>query len=544
MIDGKRYYVHTVLKGETLYAISRKYGVEIKDIVSENPLTTKDLKTGAVVRIPIFLATAEQNVPSEEKYIFRIIKTGDTWYSLSKQYLMSIDDLKSANHDRSEVLKLGMTVRIPVAGKNVPNSDTIVSSAIDRSEGNLARTDRIHNVQTDSLAFRDVYNVGLMLPFYLDMNDSIVNNKDIDEADEIYALSTIALGFYEGALFALDSLKKQGLSVHLFVYDTKNDTNEIIKLLKQEEKQFMKMDMIIGPLYLSELSIVVNFPKKGQTGMNSSASANLQIFKSSNHQHIVSPFITTNEILRGNPHLSKVTPCVETYVENIASYIMNEYISGKRHGENNNIIAVYNDDNERMLSDIFKNKLSELVPATLTNVKPAAYNERGMKTIEAVLSLADTNIIVIPSGDQVFVSKLISKLNELKDDYNMILFGLPVWTNFTNIETEFLHNLNVHIASPSYIDYESDEVKSFVRKYFDRYHAFPGNYAFQGFDIVYYYLNALKNYGYNFQSYLPEITNTGLQTSFEYFKTGSDDGFENRKVFILKYEDYQLKIRN
>jgi len=357
------------------------------------------------------------------------------------------------------------------------------------------------------------------------------------------------------------------LSVRLFVYDTKKDTDEVMILLQKEESRFINMDMIIGPLYRSNLSIVVNFPKKVShiNSSNHHHSANLQIFKFSNHLHIVSPFITTNDILRGNPHLSKATACFETHVEKIASYIAHKYLFQSHHDENKNIIVVYNEfpdltdeaangrsRDEKMLSDVFKKNLLSSIrqladddttdySSPAFSLKQIVYNERGMEALEEVLSITDTNVIVIPSRDQVFVSKLISKLNELKDDYNMILFGLPVWKNFSNIEIEYLHNLNVHIASPSYIDYEREEVKSFIKQYFRRYHTFPGNYAFQGFDIVYYYLNTLKNFGYNFQAHLPEITNTGLQTSYKYFKIDVEDGYENQRVFILKYEDYELK---
>ena len=576
------------MKGETLYAISRKYGVEIRDIALENPLTINGLKTGSVIKIPVPIRSEKPARSLDGKYVFHTLEHGETFYSLSKQFLVSIDEIKSANHGLVNGLKSGMTIRIPVFTQIVTNA-MLVTDTISNYQspltnhltltGDHPKGVAITNIQSDSLTFRDVYNVGLMLPFYLAMNDSIDLNKEIYEPDKIYALSEIALEFYEGALIAVDSLKKQGLSVRLFVYDTKNDTNEVIRLLQQEESLFTKMDLIIGPLYRSNLSTVVNFSKPDKQRINAShhSSPNLQIFRFSNHIHVVSPFIITNDILRGNPHLSKATSCFETHVGKIALYIARKYISRNNHDENKNIIVVYSDTTdladeaangrsreERMLSDVFKNKLLrnvETLHATSLHsygrdrdtmeysspslsLRHVAYNERGMEAIEEVLSITDTNVIVIPSRDQVFVSKLISKLNELKDDYDMILFGLPVWKDFANIEIEYLHNLKVHIASSSYIDHESEEVKSFVKQYFGRYHTFPGNYVFQGFDIVYYYLNTLKNYGYNFQTHLPEITNTGLQTSYEYFKTGVEDGYENKKVFILKYEDYELKLVN
>lgn len=51
-IDGRKFYIHKVSKGETLYGISKKYDVEIKDIVLENPLTINGLSLGLTIRIP------------------------------------------------------------------------------------------------------------------------------------------------------------------------------------------------------------------------------------------------------------------------------------------------------------------------------------------------------------------------------------------------------------------------------------------------------------------------------------------------------------
>ncbi|MFH1319345.1 MAG: LysM peptidoglycan-binding domain-containing protein [Bacteroidota bacterium] len=557
IIDGRKYYIHTVVKGETLYAISRKYGVEVKEIALENPLTINGLKTGQVIKIPIPFKTISAK-SLDGKYIFHTVEQGQTFYSLSKKFSVSIDDIKSANPElAADILKVGSTIRIPLAShsaKDVPDTAQmdILSSTVDTIYIHLPNGDSLAAtgfpgkapaIEKPELVFRSIYNVAVMLPFYLDMNDSISADKSMDEPEEMYSRSEIALGFYEGTLLAVDSLKKQGLSVRMFIYDTNNDTNKVIELLQKDTLR--KMDLIIGPLYLSNLSIAAKFAME-------------------NKINIVSPFISTNRILRGNPYLSKANPCVQTSIEEIASYIADKYVSRQNVPDREkNFIAVHNNDpGEKLLFNIFQDKLLSFFstekdstggapPGIQQNfkkppvifqhdIKEIAYNERGMEAVEEALSVADTNIIIIPSSDQVFVSQLISKLNELEEDYKIIVFGLPVWENFKNIEIEYLQNLNVHITSSSFIDYESEPVKSFVKQYYKLYKIFPGKYAFQGFDVVYYYLNILKNFGYNFQTYLPEIDHTGVHTSYKYFSTGINNGYENRYVIILKYEDYEL----
>jgi hypothetical protein len=148
---------------------------------------------------------------------------------------------------------------------------------------------------------------------------------------------------------------------------------------------------------------------------------------------------------------------------------------------------------------------------------------------------------VVPSRDQSFVSKLTSGLYDRQEEYNVIVFGLPVWKNFYNIDGNKLHQQKVHISSPSYIDHGSAAVVGFVKKFHKRYYDYPSQYAFQGFDLTYFMMNMLKSYGYNYQSYLPEANIPTLQTNYS-FQPTPGGGYENQKVYILKYEDYELKL--
>jgi len=526
IIYGKKYYIHIVQKGETLYAISKKYEVDIKDIVLENPLSINGLKTGQSIKIPIAVKTRDPRT-LDGKYFFHTVEAGETFYSLSKKYLISADEIKFANPDLAGGLKAGMTIRIPLVKKIL--LDTIFQK--DTTYNNIALDTNI-NIQEDSLVFRDKYNIALMLPFYLDMNDTIENNKEFGDPEEIYSKSKIALEFYEGALLALDSMKKQGISLRFFVYDTRNDSNTVIKILQREEMP--EIDLIVGPLYRSNLLIVAGCSEK-------------------NNIKIVSPLIATNKILIGNPNISKAKPCLETHVEKIASYVLQEYmeknilvIHNKNHGEKK-LFEVFNRSFFQpaqidTVNGTFQGIINPKTEYTVASViKEVEYDEeRQMEAIEEVLSIADTNVIIIPSSSQVFVSKIISGLYGLKDDYNMIVFGLPSWEYFTNIEIEYLHELNVHIATSSYIDYNNEAIISFEKKYFNKFKTYPGNFAFLGFDVMYYYLNVLKNFGYNFSTHLPKITNAGLCLSFRYNSTGVGNGYENKNVFILKYIDFEM----
>src|SRR4051812_41536618 len=51
-IDGKKYYLHTVEKGQTLYAIAKAYNLTVNDILLENPDALNGIHPGEVLKVP------------------------------------------------------------------------------------------------------------------------------------------------------------------------------------------------------------------------------------------------------------------------------------------------------------------------------------------------------------------------------------------------------------------------------------------------------------------------------------------------------------
>ena len=146
----------------------------------------------------------------------------------------------------------------------------------------------------------------------------------------------------------------------------------------------------------------------------------------------------------------------------------------------------------------------------------------------------------MPSNDQAFITDLVTKLNYLNNDYKVILFGIDSWLNFDNIDVSYLHKLQTHIITSNHIDFVNENVKCFVKIYRSKYYIDPSIYAFQDFDVAYYYLSALYKYGKYFDSELDSCKYKGLQISFDFNRLNPASGFENRSVSIVKYEDFKL----
>ncbi|MCF8304351.1 MAG: LysM peptidoglycan-binding domain-containing protein [Bacteroidales bacterium] len=135
------FIMHTVKKKETYYGISRQYGVTIEAIKQANP-DIDVLQPGQELKIPkqepsIKQAEEEQQVKpkTQEPAETHKVQQGETLYSLSKQYEVSINDLVKANPELVEGLKAGQVISIP-ASKQVDESSTNQNNETQRGASN------------------------------------------------------------------------------------------------------------------------------------------------------------------------------------------------------------------------------------------------------------------------------------------------------------------------------------------------------------------------------------------------------------------------
>lgn len=96
---------HFVARGETLYAISRKYGISISKLKELNAnIDFNDIKVNQKININ---NTVEEVTANEY-----VVKNGNTLYAISKMFSISIDDLKRLNNLNSTIISTGQILII------------------------------------------------------------------------------------------------------------------------------------------------------------------------------------------------------------------------------------------------------------------------------------------------------------------------------------------------------------------------------------------------------------------------------------------------
>ena len=100
-VDGVKYYVHTVAAGETLYSVSRLYGSTVDEVLMCNPSAADGLRPDMMLKIPVHDAAVERQDAKKKRKDFEYhdVKAGETLYSISHGYGISIETVLSDNPD-------------------------------------------------------------------------------------------------------------------------------------------------------------------------------------------------------------------------------------------------------------------------------------------------------------------------------------------------------------------------------------------------------------------------------------------------------------
>lgn len=595
-IEGKYYYIHIVRKGESLYAISKAYGVSQLEIAMDNPDIYLGIQVDQALKIPA------KDLPKQgenEKYIYHIVKKGETLFGLSKQYQVSIDDIVNANPDVESGLILSQVLLIPRERLSTLNQEVKRDSGlyiyhqVKPKEGlysisRLYKVD-IHtiedlnkdllinglksgsilkipkdkeqflsninsqnidlgNVKTQTVSQNEtvyspkvkcdtfdykrskrVFNISLLLPLLPDEQDvdstdvtlQDSNGKLVEKTNETERISSRAhnfLDFYEGFLLAVDSLKRDGLSLNISVFNTSKNVNDSKKLFN--EKGLKESDLIIGPVYPELLKPFGNFSRE-------------------NRINIVSPLSQNNELLAGNPYYFQVNASLPVQ--------FNEFVSNVNFCKNENLVFVYEDDSATLTiskknKGLVMSRMKQCANSDSIRFKEFFYKP-GIITAEIKDKLNQSiisdkeNIFIVSSESEAFVSDFLSQLFALNTyySYKVKVYGFPHWQKYKNVPIEYYYKLNLHLFTPFYVDYSRKAVKRFVDDYRHYYRSEATQYSFQGYDIGLYFLKAMKKYGVDFKYCLKNLDVDLLQSDFKFESNSSIDGFENKSIFILRY---------
>lgn len=109
VINNSNYIIHKVDKGETLYALSRRYDVGVQQIIDANPGSKKGLNTGQELKIPY---KGPAKIEQKDQKIVHTVKSGESLYVIAQKYGVSVNNIKKWNGLKNNTISIGKRLAI------------------------------------------------------------------------------------------------------------------------------------------------------------------------------------------------------------------------------------------------------------------------------------------------------------------------------------------------------------------------------------------------------------------------------------------------
>lgn len=104
---------YVVKKGDSLYSIAKRYNTTVKDITRLNNLTSNSLTVGQL----LIIAIDDNATSTPTTYKDYVVKKGDSLYSIANKNNITVDELKKINNLTSNMLSIGQVLKLPTQDK-------------------------------------------------------------------------------------------------------------------------------------------------------------------------------------------------------------------------------------------------------------------------------------------------------------------------------------------------------------------------------------------------------------------------------------------
>ena len=547
-LNGKVYYSHVVLEKQTLFSVAKAYGVTMQDIIDANPaldLMNNGLKKNQIILIPADLVNTASAAPQEEvketkaapadraevkeeapaepepepetasqqkgdkDYFIHIVKWYEGLSDVAKKYGMTEEAIMRYNGLTSPSIKKKMRLKIPYKpDEAVPVTAEVPKPFEIAKEVTHATTpaDTVATVEevTDSVVVRE-----RDIPWYKTI---FTGKKDIDvslliplNADG--AVNTNFADFYAGALLAARDLgSKDGINLNIDVYDT---ASGIIPLT---EENYEKSDLVIGPVSRKDIETALSVCP--------------------GNRFIISPLDPgVAALVPATDNLIHAPTPVTSQYKDVVDWVIRE-----KGAEDVVLLITEKEARESNVSTVIQAALdSSGIQYQL--LQYGILEGRNIdRTMAGMLSKDATNRIILASESEAFVGDVVRNLNLLLHArYSVTLYSPSKIRTFDTIDVESLHKLNLHVSASYFIDYDDPRVRSFLMAYRALYKTEPSQFAFQGYDVLDYFVKMYSKYGRNWYKMATRTKSSGLQSDYR-FTEFKDGGFINGAVRRITYD--------
>ena len=535
LFGGKEYYSHHVMERQTLYGIAHAYGVTEEEILDANPiLKVKGLQANILIFIPV-TGKKDDGAPAQQdgsaagrqdggqNYIEHTVKWFEDIYDVASAYGVTPEAIMQANGLKSSRISKRQVLRIPVAatsaaGTATPAGQTAANPA--DKDANPAATGQDPTVQAadpapaetdptrqdeepsegifDWLTGKGTADVALVLPFNADGKTSETN-----------------LDFYSGALMAIRDLEAEGVKTNLHVFDSQPGLPPTADLTGN--------DFVLGPVSEQDLTALLE--------------------QLDDRVPVISPLDQRTAFL----------------AQNYTGFIQAPSTPASQYADLADWAARDCETFDRIV--LVTEKVTESTPAAIgvreallaagTPFEGVSWTQgegrNSSARLTGLLTKGGVNRIIVASEKEAFVADLVRNLVILLGKgYKIALYAPSRVRTFDSVDPSDYHQVQLHISSPYFVDYDAAEVKAFVRAYRALFRTEPSQFAFQGYDLTRFFAGLAAKYGRRWIRALDQATGTGMHTDFHFERTLErtlDGSFWNTGIRRIIYQpDYSTQL--
>lgn len=577
-INGSKFYIHTVQPGETLYGLSKTYGVGEKVILENNPSIARGLKTAENIKIPFVSDVPE---PKSDKKLrktfdFHFVSKGETLYAISRQYEIPVKTILEDNPNL-DPLHMRLGERILIRKKQIGSEDEAgtkeqweeyrqsLNSVADEGTAyhivhpgetfySLSRRFGISETELSQLngGLKPAdLKAGAMIKIpqldgavTAEVADSLHRDSVVaaepqaipiefralrrSEPLNVALLLPIATGgeangnyleFYQGFLLGIDSIKiRQGISVNVHLYNTARDTARIREIVERDEA-FRKSDLIIGPVYEEGLAPVIRFAEEKKVP-------------------VVSPLAHIAD--HNSDVLFQLAPDPSLKYEKAGDLVD----GGKR------VTLIYTASTDKEFEREILALLgdSEYSRYTYKYEHPTMRSSNSPSDLTPLLENGQDNVFIILSDNSVDVERILAALASADTSITsrgrtaprFVVLGNPRWNRFNTIDRAIYFKDRVVFFSAYHAKRDSEIVRTFDSAYIRAFGALPTLYSYRGYDTAVIFAPAM--YG-DIEYDLEDRRYAPLQTVYRFGQGEGRENHINRNWMRVNYNsDFTITI--
>ena len=559
--DGKVYLAHTVLDHQTLFSISRAYGVSYQDILDANPtydLSRGQIQVGQVLLIPEKAVPAETvaaqdpgvqpasprssepavkdrqetsvstvSAPAEYTvYVAKWYETLDmiaTRFNIPKETLMAYNGMKTDQIERRQKIRIPAhpeTVEVPVAttpatvAEVVGAKEETLVARKDAEEEEVLPDPADATVDSDTLqTLTDRIGFSLKDLFHKKKVSDRISVGVLLPFNAKGQLNHSSFDLYSGMLLAVRDLAKSGIKADLTVIDSKNAATPVTA------EKLDALDLIIGPIAPDDLEEVLEICPHGTP--------------------VVSPLDPKAlSLAESHSNFIQAPSPAEAQYRDIVEWIRDDFQRGDR------VVLILEKDG-------IPTPLADFMAESGLDYTTLAYglgeSRSALERMRALTSSGSTLHAVIASDREVFVNDAIRNLSLLTyKGAGLILYGPSKIRTYDMVEVENLHRVNAHLSCSYFIDYDNPRMKDFLLSYRALFGAEPNQFAYQGYDAASYFIRNFSTAERDRErlNRMEENKYRGLQSDFLISDT-SGRGHVNSAVRRVEYgKDYTISLLN